>query len=219
MEVESQDAMKQVEGSEIGFGSAELAFILASFGPAAAESARVMGMDLDAASDEVRAAGASSLFAKGWLDIIAGDASPSGPAEVLGYVLAAATRWTELGFMASREEMLDGALVVSAPEATMLMQPRALGSWTTVLKDPAHGDAEAVRALIDAFAATTPGGVIFLATRSTGEPSTLFIRPQQDGRWEMIEGEATADSSETQVFDQVEADQILARLLGSEDPR
>lgn len=205
------------QSAEIGYGSAELAFILTSFDPdAMAESARALGMDLTDVSDEARAAGASSLMGKGCLDIVDGQASLSGVAEILGYTLVAATRWTELGFFASREEMLDGALVVSAPEATILMQPRALGAWMTVLKDPTHSDADAVRSLVEAFAGSTPGGIVFLATRADGESATLFIRPLPDGRWEIVEGEATVEDGEVGTFDQAEAERILERVLSPE---
>lgn len=209
--------MDTAQSAEIGYGSGELAFILTSFDHSAtAESARALGMDLAEVSDEVRAAGASSLMAKGCLDIVDGQANLSGVAEILGYTLAAATRWTELGFFASRDEMIDGALVVSAPEATTLMQPRALGAWMTVLKDPAHSDAAAVRALIEAFASSTPGGVVFLATRANGQSSTVFIRTLADGRWEIVEGEADAEDGNAGTFDHEEADRILERVLNPE---
>lgn len=211
--------METAQSAEISYGSAELAFILTSFDPSTTtDSARAMGMDLKAVSVEVRAAGASSLMAKGLLEIVDGQTRLTGTAEDLGYTLAAAARWTELGFLASQEELLDGALVVSAPEATILMQPRALGSWTTAMKDPAHSDAEAVQALIEALLANTADGVVFLSTRSDGQVATLFVRSRAAGLWEIVEGDAAADRAD-QTFDQSELSSILGRLLHSERPQ
>jgi hypothetical protein len=180
----------ETSGSDaIGFGSAEIAYLLSRYEPAAvARAAALLQIDLTRAGQPVFASGASSLLARGFAHVEGDEVVLDGAAAVLAYAFVAGTHWTEIGLMASREETADGAVMIQAPQAVAMLQPRALGTWFLLLKDPQVSSVQAVRILAEAFLATHAGGAVFLGARTPSWDATLFLRRGETTAWELARG-------------------------------
>lgn len=172
-----------------GFGFGELGYLLIQQDASAVARAREM-FDLieQAYAEDVAMSAVSSLVARGLLEIGAGGVPrPLGPAALLTYAIAEATRWIRVGFFADSEEAADGAVILHAPDATLILQPRQGGAWVMVAKAPGVGDDEAVWALISSFRHSTTPVSVFLEVRDEGDPATMFAR--SDGvSWSLAVG-------------------------------
>jgi len=206
-----------VEGEPfVGFGAAELAYLLSRYeGPAVDRTAELLRVDRNAASEEFVAAGASSLLARGLLKLRGDQLDLVGPAAATAYALAGAEHWTELAFMIDRETAADGALVLRAGSVVTLLQPRALGTWFVLAKEPGVETAEAVVALADGFLAGHEGGAVFLAAHSAAGDATAFLRRSAESQWELARGEAVFWEPGIEVSGRDSAVSLVAQLLSA----
>ena len=203
------------DDSAIGFGAAEIAYLLSRYEPAAvARAAALLQLDLTQAGQPILAAGASSLLARGFAHLDGDEVVLDGAAAVLAYTFVAGTHWTEIGLMASRQETTDGAVMIQAPEAVVMLQPRALGTWFVLVKDPRVSSGRAVRRLAEAFLASRTGGAVFLGARTAAWEATLFLRRGETSAWELARGAAPFWGEATRLpADDAELDAALEALL------
>lgn len=180
-----------VEG--VGFGSAEVAFMLAHSNPAGSVAASALNVDLTEASPDIVAVGASSLFARGLITIDRDELSIVEAAEVAAYVISETQTSASIGLLDSNRESVDAFVMLSAPLATLVFQPRALGSWVTFAKDPDLTDAEALWAIIESFAGDHPEGTAFVSRVAGGDEETLFMQSQSNGLWDLVRGASSRE--------------------------
>lgn len=199
-----------------GFGAAEVAYLLSRYEPvgAAAKSAELLRIDLEKAGSSVLASGASALLARGLARLDGDEVVLEAEAAVLAYALVAGTHWTEIGFMASRDQTTDAAVMIQAPQAVVLLQPRALGTWYLLVKDPKVSAGDAVRKLAEAFLAEHPGAAVFLGAHTAQWDATLFLRRDDLFGWELAKGAAPFwDEAAPAPATDAELDQALAAVL------
>lgn len=183
--------VRTASADDVGFGAAEMAYLLSRYEPGAmARVAGLLRVDLAAATPAVLAAGASSLVAHGFAELQGEDVVLRGEAAVLAYALVKGEHWTELGFLAARDQFADGALMIQAPEAVVLLQPRSLGTWYLVMKDPEVTPRDAVRILAEAYLDSHPGSAVFLGAHTSTWTATMFLRRGDTSAWELVRGAA-----------------------------
>ena len=198
-----------------GFGAPELAYILSRYsGPAIERSIEYLGVNLQAASPEFIAGGASCLAGRGLLEVRGEELDLIGAAAVLAYALAGAEHWTEIGLMAQRDTAADGALLLQARDVTILMRPRTLGTWFVLVKDPEQSATDAVLDLAAAFTSTHPQGAAFLSAHTLTWDATLFLRRSANGAWDLARGDSPLwPESRTDGVDDQAARHALDTLL------
>ncbi|MBT2567331.1 hypothetical protein J7I84_12655 [Arthrobacter sp. ISL-85] len=165
--------------SAVGFGFAEVAFMLKMFGTASAtKSAEVLRLEAEVDTDRLCVAGASSLLGRGFATI-GEDLELEGPAVAVAYALARAQRWTEISLITP--EFTDTVVHVESDNVSVLLQPRTLESWFVFAQDPAFPGAEAELAIIKEHVSNHPGGTAFIRVRTLAGDEHLLIRPDADG--------------------------------------
>ncbi|MFC8040117.1 hypothetical protein ACFUOZ_12245 [Paenarthrobacter sp. NPDC057355] len=165
--------------SAIGFGFAEIAFMLRMFDTAAArKSAEVFRLEAEVATERLCVAGGSSLLAKGFASVQE-DLELQGPAVAVAYALAKAHRWTEISLNTS--ESTDTVVHLESDDVSLLLQPRTLETWFVFAQDPAVPGAAAELSIIEEHVRNNPGGTAFLRARTIDGEDHLLIRPDAGG--------------------------------------
>ncbi|WP_146033107.1 hypothetical protein [Arthrobacter sp. AFG20] len=165
--------------SAIGFGFAEIAYMLRMFGtPAAKKSAEVLRLERELATERLCVAGASSLLARGFASI-GEDLELEGPAVAVAYALAKADRWTEISLITA--EYTDTVVHLESDNVSLLLQPRTLETWFVFAQDPAVRGAEAELSIIEEHVRNHPEGTAFIRVRTIDGEDHLLIRPDAGG--------------------------------------
>lgn len=169
-------------GPIVGFGVAEMRYLLSVLEPRAGERARSMlRIDVPPNAQELAAAGASSLFARDMATLDdTGNVALRDAAAMLVNALSSATQWTEIGLL--NPEGIDSAIYVQGEDATALLQPRGLGTWYVMYTLPSGRDEAVLQALVEANAAVHPEGTAYLGPTTGDHRETLFIR-RQNALW------------------------------------
>ncbi|WP_026819317.1 hypothetical protein [Arthrobacter castelli] len=169
------------EDAPLGLGIAELSYLLSRFDSASArKSVEMLHVNEDYLSPLVTAVGASSLLARGLLHVNGDEVEPTEALSLVNYIMAASTRWIELGFVG--EDDVDGGLLLQAPEASMFLQPLALGAWQVLVKDRSTSDMRTLRSLVDAHFESNPHGAVHFGSTTFESVQTLSVRCE-DGQW------------------------------------
>lgn len=205
-------AVKLPDGM-VGFGRAEVACLLTRHpGPLADRSAATLGVDLESVSDDVHRAGLSSLLARGLVRQHEGRFLPRSAAALLDYTMGAATRWTSIDI--AHEQGSDLAVVLHAPEALALLQPRALGSWFAAFT-AADQPALAVLALVGAVREEHPDAGFDIGSGTLESPARgLFVRHDADtDRYAVLDRTADPEAADRRVLDEPALLGTLAALF------
>lgn len=176
----------QLPPGVVGFGLAEVAYLLSRHtGAPAARSRALLLTDTLAGDDNFLRAGASSLVARGLLGE-GDDGAPEarGWAALLEYALVVGTTWAELGIAREDGTLDDLAIIATAPAVSAVMQPRAVGSWFVSF----HEDAEQLTVLqevLDAVTGESPAATFSVSVMAPEGPAkdTPLARDPQSGRW------------------------------------
>ncbi len=200
----------------VGFGVAEVAYVLARReSPAAQAIVSLLALDEAYFDDIVLAAGASSLVARGFA-IPQGDDGATdelrGPAAVLEYVLSMATRWTRIAFVGPAET--DIAFFVEAPELAVLVQPRAVGTWWVLTKQPDIAAGTMLDLLVTEHVETDPATTASFETSTTEHSGALFLRRRGDD-WEASPGASTNGDPHVDVVPAADVPARIDSFLGS----
>ena len=176
-----------------GFGFGEIGYLLIQDDlPAVAKAREVLDLVDHAYSEDVSIAAVSSLVAHGLLEIDAeGFPRPLGAAAVLTYAFAEATRWTRIGFFSQGDEAVDGAVLISSPSVTAILQPRQGGAWLMLVRAPDITDVDAVWALIAGFRDEHAAASAFIDVSDVSGGATLFVERRTDTSWTLALGEST----------------------------
>ncbi|MDQ0755432.1 hypothetical protein [Arthrobacter sp. B3I4] len=160
----------------IGFGVGELAYLLNVFeGPARDRSVSVFRAGDLVEDSTLNTAGASSLLARD-LAVVTDDdeLGVKGVAAAVATALGQATRWTEMSLLT--EGSMDNVVLLEAPEVSLMLQPRALGTWFAFAQDPTIGSAEATLRVLRQHVEDHPGGTAYLVFKTLQDEKHLLIR-------------------------------------------
>jgi len=170
------------EDNSIGFGLAEMAYILQLQDTAAAsESAHWLRLKDESADLEMIRAGLSSLVARGMATANAeSELSFTPQVDVVAYTLANAARWTQIDLLQSAV-LGDTVLQIESDRTKLLFQPRTMQAWFVLPQDPAIS-AEAAQSYVvrDHLAAHPEGGVRLRSSGPEGQFG-LLVRSETDG--------------------------------------
>lgn len=172
------------EAGVVGFGIAEIAFLLSLGKGGAADKAReTLKVGPELATEQFTAAGASSLLARGLVRVEGEAVVPNAAAEYLAYAFAAGQRWTEVGLFGA--EKMEFALYFQAPGVSVLLQPSVLSTWFAVVKGPEASDADMLKQIIDANVLQQPEGAVYLGSATLSEERNFFVRRADGGNWDV----------------------------------
>ena len=164
----------------IGFGVGELAYLLNVFeGPARDRSVSVFRAEELVEDSTLNTAGASSLLARD-LAVVGDDdeLGVKGVAAAVASALGQATRWTEMSLLT--EDSMDNVVLLEAPEVSLMLQPRALGTWFAFAQDPSISSAEATLRVLRQHVDEHPGGTAYLVFKTLQDEKHLLIRRDGD---------------------------------------
>ncbi|MFW0772449.1 hypothetical protein ACLRGI_04705 [Paenarthrobacter nitroguajacolicus] len=171
--------MHEETDSAIGFGFAELAFMIRMFDTKPAKkSAEVFRLEAEVATERLCVAGGSSLLAKGFASV-GDDLELEGPAVAVAYALAKADRWTEISL--NTADSTDTVVHLESDNVSLLLQPRTLETWFVFAQDPAVPGAAAELSIIEEHVRNNPDGTAFLRARTIDGEDHLLIRPDAGG--------------------------------------
>jgi len=188
----------------IGFGSAEVAYILAQF-PSNARAARVadvLGIDPHEVDEIVLAAGASSLLARGLLFLEDDTLVTRDSASVLSSAVSSANAVVGIGFMIADDRFSDGLVLLQSREFSLLLQPRALGTWFALVRAPTISDGEALSIMAHAFREEHAEGQILITSGDLA-----FLLTPDDAGWNI--------SPDIAAVEQYIRDEELSGVLSS----
>lgn len=159
----------------VGFGSAEMAYLLAQLpgDVRAARVAEVIGIDPREVEEVVLAAGASSLLARGLLALEDDALVTRDDASVLTSAIANADVVVGVGFMITEDVFSDGLVLLQCAGLSLILQPRALGTWFALVRAPQISDGDAIAIMARAFLAEHAKGQVLL---TVGEQAALLTR-------------------------------------------
>ena len=185
----------------IGFGVGELAYLLNVFeGPARDRSVSVFRAEELVEDVTLNTAGASSLLARD-LAVVGDDddLGVKGVSAAVATALGHATRWTEISLLT--EDSMDNVVLLEAPELSLMLQPRALGTWFVFAQDPAIGSAEAMLRVIRQHVDEHPGGTAYLVFKTLQDERHLLVRRDGDTWTTGVPDFATDQVAETGPLD------------------
>lgn len=160
----------------IGFGVGELAYLLNVFeGPARDRSVSVFRAEELVEDSTLNTAGASSLLARD-LAVVSDDdqLGVKGVAAAVATALGHATHWTEISLLTG--DSMDNVLLLEAPEVSLMLQPRALGTWFAFAQDPGIGSPEAIVRVLRQHIDEHPGGTAYLVFKTLQDEKHLLVR-------------------------------------------
>ena len=121
--------------SAVGFGYAEIAYLLKRMStPEAEMSATVLRLTEEMNSDVLPAAGASSLLGRGFATVVDEEIQVQEAALPVAFALSRATLWTEISLINS--DIIDTVVHVESDPVSLLLQPRTLLTWFVFAQDP-----------------------------------------------------------------------------------
>lgn len=192
----------------IGFGVGELAYLLNVFeGPARDRSVSVFRAEELVEDSTLNTAGASSLLARD-LAVVGDDdeLGVKGVAAAVATALGHAARWTEMSLLT--EDSMDNVVLLEAPEVSLMLQPRALGTWFAFAQDPTISSAEATLRVLRQHVDEHPGGTAYLVFKTLQDEKHLLIRRDGDSWATGVPDFATDEVAESAPLDE-------AGLLGA----
>jgi len=185
----------------IGFGVGELAYLLNVFeGPARDRSVSVFRAEELVEDSTLNTAGASSLLARD-LAVVGDDdeLGVKGVAAAVATALGQATRWTEMSLLT--EDSMDNVVLLEAPEVSLMLQPRALGTWFAFAQDPSISSAEATLRVLRQHVDEHPGGTAYLVFKTLQDEKHLLIRRDGDSWATGVPDFATDEVAESAPLD------------------
>ena len=185
----------------IGFGVGELAYLLNVFeGPARDRSVSVFRAEELVEDSTLNTAGASSLLARD-LAVVGDDdeLGVKGVAAAVATALGQATRWTEMSLLT--EDSMDNVVLLEAPEVSLMLQPRALGTWFAFAQDPTISSAEATLRVLRQHVEEHPGGTAYLVFKTLHDEKHLLIRRDGDSWATGVPDFATDEVAESAPLD------------------
>jgi len=75
---------------------------------------------------------------------------------------------------------MDNVVLLEAPDVSLMLQPRALGTWFAFAQDPTIGSAEATLRVLRQHVDDHPGGTAYLVFKTLQDEKHLLIRRDGD---------------------------------------
>ncbi|KQR20311.1 hypothetical protein ASF79_12240 [Agreia sp. Leaf335] len=166
--------------SAVGFGYAEIAYLLKRMStPEAEMSATVLRLTEEMNSDVLPAAGASSLLGRGFATVVDEEIQVQEAALPVAFALSRATLWTEISLINS--DIIDTVVHVESDPVSLLLQPRTLLTWFVFAQDPDVPGPDAELEILQEHVRQHPGGTAMMRARIRGAESLLLVRADGDG--------------------------------------
>ena len=183
------------DSCDIGLSVGELQYLLSvSPGPAADQSALVLGVAPVPSVDETITFGAASLLAHGLVEMVDGpEFRAVGPALVVSCLLTTARRWSTIA--GATEDAADTGVYIESAEGALLAQPRALGTWWFIVLDPASAPEDVVVAAALELAESDDASGVFVQTTTGSLDRTFSVRRVADS-WSYAFGDSGAETPE-----------------------
>lgn len=175
-------ARRDVPEGTTGFGFGELRFILSRHtNDAAAKTSAMLGLDeTDEHTPVVQSAGASSLIARGLLDVYEADrARTLGEVAILEYTLTQATQW--IGVALHSDTHTDAHLTIRTTDAAVVLQPREHGVWYATALNPELSDTDLTVELIAQLAQHYPNDTIGVTSQTLTGSASTYLTPTAAG--------------------------------------
>ncbi len=208
-------AAVQLPDDVTGFGVAEVAYLLSRHkGPATERSAGLLLDRDDVTGVLVRTTGASSLLARGLVEMDADhELFTRSAAALFEYAAGAARRWTTVGILSGAGR--DLGLVLQAPGVVSVLQPRPLGTWFAGFSGAADQPAQAVLPMLRKVVADRPeASVALVSSTLDGDAGAVFVRwDDEHDRWDTVDQTADPDNERRELLDDLALTGRLAQLL------
>lgn len=174
--------MITVEDNSVGFGFAEMAYILQLQDTASAgRSAVWLRLTDETANPELQRAGLSSLLARGMATVTDGaDVSFTQPVDVVAYTVARAERWTQLDLLQSRT-LGDTVVQIESDRTQLLFQPRTMQAWFVLPQDRGLSAEAAQSHIVRQHLGAHPSGGVRLRAEGPEGQLELVVRKGTDG--------------------------------------
>src|SRR5699024_7530536 len=104
---------------------------------------------------------------------------------------------------------IDACVLIHAPAAGALLQPRAADTWWAVFTRADTPPASLVQLIIDQHTTAHAGGVVFLDTQTTVDNSNVFVRAHGDA-WQLAQ--IVANNTQPPIYSTLTAGELTARL-------
>lgn len=209
-EAQTQQSNPQEElAQSFGYGIGEILYLLSRFDNESAQrSAEELMVGWPVTSEDMKAAGSSSLLVRGQLSVEGDALVPTSITAVATYALGNATAWTTMSFLG--EDSTQGALFIHSPEAVLFLQPRGLGSWIAQVRGPGASVSDIWSVLAQEYVNAVPEGRIVLATRHGKEMSRNVAMRKQGPAWQLAAGRG--DERAVELTGTVEPEALAATL-------
>lgn len=170
------------EDTSLGFGLAEMAYILQLQDTgAAASSARWLRLDDESADIDMVRAGLSSLVARGLASISQDTAVTFDQrVDVVAYTVAMATRWTQIDLL-QNAELGDTVLHLESDKCKLLLQPRTMQAWFALPQDQGVSAEAAESFLVRSHLDAHPTGGTRLRTTGPEGDFQMLVRRDPAG--------------------------------------
>lgn len=196
---------------QIGLGFAEVLTLLAFHGgDSVPATAALLGVDHYANVEDLIAAGASSLVARSYALVDArGELTVEGVVAGIAVALGAAERRMLLTLEGSG--WTDRIVLLEAPDVSILLRPRAYGTWWALPQPADVAGAEATLSLVRGHLAEHSGGRVIVERHVEGQGVALTVRRSDDGGW--LLGQRMPGSEEPTEYP-ADDDDLLVTLRG-----
>ncbi|MDF2052381.1 hypothetical protein [Arthrobacter sp. Cr_A7] len=172
-----------IEDRSVGFGFADMAYILQLESTRASEtSASWLRLADETRDPGLVRAGLSSLIARG-LATVAPDLTVSFDTrlDVVAYTVANAERWTQLDLLDSAETG-DTVLHIESDKTKLLFQPRTMLAWFALPQDPDVAPEAAQSFVVREHLREHAHGGVRIRTLGSMGPAELLVR-REDSHW------------------------------------
>ena len=165
------------------FGAAELAtLMMAVEGPSTPQSLIASGLDPKFFGDTARAAGLSSLVARGWYQLRQQGESaqlvPTSDALAIGVAASRAQAWVQISAMQDRDTTLSTYVVTRALDLDLVAAEGALETWRVDAVDEQEGVVGFISGVLDNLLDEYAEGALFIRIMRAGvdDAHTLYVR-------------------------------------------
>ncbi|MGA7206506.1 MAG: hypothetical protein WBX27_17980 [Specibacter sp.] len=198
----------------VGFGIAEISYILGrQDSPQAAMLRQKLVLDESFGTEAMRVAGVSSLVARGLLAVDGDTVQTRSAAALLEYAAARGGRWTTFGI--ARSEHPDLAIVVEAVGVTVLLQPRAYGTWYAGFSSDSSATSSLLTGVIREKVSASPETALYFVSETMGKaPRSVFVRRDHEAsRWDAVLDADGPGTGSRKLLDDAGLDSLFAAFV------
>jgi hypothetical protein len=200
-----------IEDGVVNFAAHEILYILATVDDAASAAAAER-LDLPAPEDRstMLAAGLTSLYARGMVEVSDDEVKLSEAAAIAGFVMTDSEVWVELAFIT--DEAVDAGWLVRRGDAAILLTPRRLGTFELRVLDP-RLDGKWLADIAFAFLEGRTPSAFFATRRSVDGESGLAVRHLEQGGLQLSDPSGHVLASESADGSRSELERLMSDFM------